>query len=640
MYCVGEKVTMFDMTTLNQNQADAVQWNAGPLLVLAGPGSGKTKTLVTRVARILLESAHEPFRILCLTFTKKAASEMRTRLLALVPGARDRALLTTFHSFAADILRTHGSHLGLTPDFEIIEDADRIAIIKVLFAARPDDFDRFLTAEKALSAIDFLFANVAQDEKIPTMLQDQAPGVQLQALFVAYKQALLQQNALDYGAILYFCEQLLRTMPKLVKQLDIVYRYICVDEFQDTNVAQYQLLRTLKPARNSNLFIVGDDDQIIYGWNGASPKRIQQLRKDYNLKTIQLPENYRCPPKVVAMANALIAHNRERTPDKKPLLAMSLPESEIPVTVIQSRDEAHEALWVTDQIVKKIEGGIPPLQIAVLARTTKLLERVAGRLQRAGIDAHVHKRQSQFESAPLRFIVVALKLAVVRADQTLAATVSKALSDCIMRDVLEQEVSAWAAQTNGDYLEALGSLVAQFPELHPTWHDALTALRQGQYKTFLEAIFRYVDDLSVDAGEDEVFANYATERAVWQDIVNDLGGTEQAYNLSLAQFLQELVLANKTPAAPPTAVRCLTIHASKGMEFNHVYLIGLAEDILPSFQSKKAGNDSREMEEERRSCFVAITRTIETLTLSYANSYSGWPKKPSRFLYEMNDVES
>jgi DNA helicase-2/ATP-dependent DNA helicase PcrA len=271
-----------------------------------------------------------------------------------------------------------------------------------------------------------------------------------------------------------------------------------------------------------------------------------------------------------------------------------------------------------------------------LARTTKLLELVAKALQRVGIEVHVHKRQSQFESAPLRFIVAALKLAVVRADETLAATVSKALSDCIMRDVLEQEVSAWAAQTNGDYLEALGCLVAQLPQLHKVWNDALTALRQGQYNLFLDALFRYVDDLPVDAG-DEVFANYAAERAVWQDILHDLGGQEQAYSLPLAQFLQELVLANKTPAAPPTAVRCLTIHASKGMEFNHVYLIGFAEDILPSFQSKKAGDDSREMEEERRNCFVAITRTIETLTLSWADSYYGWPKKPSRFLYEMND---
>jgi DNA helicase II / ATP-dependent DNA helicase PcrA len=621
---------------LNQNQAAAVQWDIGPLLVLAGPGSGKTKMLVTRVARILHESEQASFRVLCLTFTKKAASEMRTRLLALVPAARHRALLTTFHSFATDILRTHGSHLGLTPDFEIIEDADRIAIIKELFATRPDDFDRFLTAEKALSAIDFVFANVAQDEKIPAMLQDQVLGGQLQALFIAYKQALLQQNALDYGAMLYFCEQLLRAMPRLVKQLNTVYRYICVDEFQDTNIAQYQLLRALQPMRDSNLFIVGDDDQIIYQWNGASPQRIQQLRNDYDLSTIQLPENYRCPPKVVAMANSLIAHNRERTPGKQPSTSNRLPESKIPITLIRSNDEAREALWVAQQIYQQIENGTPAVQIAVLARTTKLLERVANALQRVGIEAHVYKRQSQFESAPLRFIVAALKLAVVRADETLAATVSKALSDCLMRDVLMQKVNAWAAQTNGDYLEALGCLVAQLPQLHTVWNDALTALRQGQYTLFLDTLFRYVDDLPVDGG-DEVFANYAAERAVWQDILHDLGGPEQAYSLSLAQFLQELVMANKTPAAPPTAVRCLTIHASKGMEFNHVYLIGFAEDILPSFQSKKAGDDSREMEEERRNCFVAITRTIETLTLSWADSYYGWPKKPSRFLYEMND---
>ena len=164
---------------------------------------------------------------------------------------------------------------------------------------------------------------------------------------------------------------------------------------------------------------------------------------------------------------------------------------------------------------------------------------------------------------------------------------------------------------------------------------------QGQYAEFLRKSFEYYDFL-VDAGlreeGSESFADYQSERDVWRSILRDLGGEADAYAMSLGQFLQELALANKSPEAPSSAVRCLTIHASKGMEFKHVFLIGMAEDNLPSFQSKKTGDDSREMQEERRNCFVAITRTIETLTLTYAAKYNGWSKSPSRFLHEMGLV--
>lgn len=627
---------------LNTNQAAAARWDAGPLLVLAGPGSGKTATLTARVARLVDESAGESFRILCVTFTRKAAAEMRERLRALVSDARGRVLLTNFHSFATDILRQHGSHFGLTPDFEIIEEAERVRLVKSVLAKQADELTKFVSAEKALTAIDFLLRNVTPDVDVPAMLKDPETGRQLQILFSTYKGLLKEQNCLDYGAILYFCEELLRARERVAKQLRTVYRYVCVDEFQDTNVAQYRILRALAPERSANLFIVGDDDQVIYQWNGASPARVKELERHYDLTTIQLPENYRCPPEVVALANSLIAHNGDRATGKMPLLSMKPQTGFDPVDLRGFEDENDEAGWVAEQISGRLAAGARARDVVVLARNTKLLERVHRALTALAVPSHVQQRKSQFESAPLRFIVAALKLAAVRSDEELASMVTKAMSDCIEDDINADDLASFTAQFNGDQLEALGALAASHPTLPADLRDAVVALVQGKFSVFVPTALAYFDRIEAqgaDGRDSEQFAEYSTERQVWHNIIYEIGRDSDAYEMSLGQFLQELALANKTPEAPSTAVRCLTIHGSKGMEFHHVFLVGMAEDQLPSFQSKKAGDDSREMQEERRNCFVAITRTIESLTLSYAQRYNGWRKEPSRFLFEMGLLE-
>lgn len=626
---------------LNSSQLAAARWDEGPLLVLAGPGSGKTATLTARVARLVEQSRDESFRILCLTFTRKAAAEMRERLLKLVPNAKDRVLLTTFHSFATDILRQHGSHFGLSPDFEILEESERVGLIKSVLAEKADELTKFVSAEKALTAVDFLLRNVTPDAQVPTLLKDSEAGLQLQVLFGRYKALLKEQNCLDYGSILYFCEELLRDRPRVSKQLRTVYRFVCVDEFQDTNVAQYRVLRALAPEKDANVFIVGDDDQVIYQWNGASPTRVRELEQHYNLTTIQLPENYRCPPEVVALANALIVHNGERSADKKPLLPMKAGTVADPIELLSFEDDQKEAEGIAERVKARLLSGARAADVVVLARATKLLERVQKALDALSVPSHVQRRKSQFESAPLRFVTSALKLALVRSDDDLASTVTKALSDCVEQDSSQEELAGFSAQLNGDQLEALGALVADSAAVPKALEQAVWELVRGQYAAFVQEALAYFDSVEseIREGGDEQYAEYTTERAVWQSIIREIGSEDDAYSLSLGQFLQELALANKTPEAPSNSVRCLTVHSSKGLEFLHVYLVGMSEDQLPSFQSKKSGDDSREMQEERRNCFVAITRTIETLTLSYGEKYNGWRKVPSRFLSEMGLLE-
>lgn len=627
---------------LNANQRAAALWDDGPLLVLAGPGSGKTATLTARVARLVEQGQDESFRILCLTFTRKAAAEMRERLLILAPDAKDRVLLTTFHSFATDILRQHGSHFGLSPDFEILEEAERVGIIKSVLEEKAGEFTKFVSAEKALTAIEFLFRNVVPDDEVQMLLKDTEAAQQLHALFVRYKELLKQQNGLDYGAILYFCEELLRERPRVSKQLRTVYGYICVDEFQDTNVAQYRILRAIAPDKAANVFIVGDDDQVIYQWNGASPSRVRELEQHYDLTTVQLPENYRCPLEVVNLANALIAHNGGRSPNKKPLVAMKAGTGTNPIVLLSFGDDQQEADGIAERVAARLQGGACPSDIVILARATKLLERVQRALEALSVPSHVQRRKSQFESAPLRFMVAALKLALVRSDENLTATVTKALSDCVEQDLSGEDLARFSAALNGDQLEALGALVAASDIVPQELRQSVASLVLGQYAKFIQLTLAYFDSVESTSQNDgnEQYTEYATERAVWQSILHEVGVEDDDYSLSLGQFLQELALANKTPDAPSNAVRCLTVHSSKGLEFQHVYLIGMAEDQLPSFQSKKSGDGSREMQEERRNCFVAITRTIETLTMSYGEKYNGWRKKPSRFLFEMGLLTS
>ena len=287
---------------LNENQRKAVFWNGGPLLVLAGPGSGKTRVLTLRLARLIEEN--EDASVLALTFTNKAAAEMRARVEGLLGQRARRARLSTFHSFAADLLRQHGSHVGLKPDFHLFtQEEDRIAVLEEVIHQLPEEcgsppMDR----RNVLDFIDHLFAESYNWEdaapSLPT-LPAWAPR-----LHKGYCEALAAGNRLDFSSLLHFARRLLTEKPGVARVLRLSWTHLCVDEFQDTNRAQYDLLRLIAPAKRHNLFVVGDDDQIIYQWRGASPKRFAALGRDYELDVVQLPLCYRCPAPIITLAKS------------------------------------------------------------------------------------------------------------------------------------------------------------------------------------------------------------------------------------------------------------------------------------------------------------------------------------------------
>lgn len=635
-------MTKLDLEGLNTNQREAVEWDKGPLLVLAGPGSGKTRVLTMRVAKLILDSPDQRFRVLGLTFTTKAADEMRSRVDDLVFHGRERALLATFHSFCADVLRQHGSHVGIDSDFQILnQDGDRESVlsdaIKVLQKKNVEVEEEDI---RVLPFIDKFLENCVGKADVRTLVKDKDLGQKLEKLYVEYRRQLQVSNRLDCPSLLYCTYELLTKVPAVGQQLRLVYEHVCVDEFQDTNLAQYRLLEAIVGKNAKTLFVVADDDQMIYQWNGASPERLKELRNDFNMHVIQLPANYRCPPAVISIANALIRHNVERAEDKEPLYAVKKGNAANAVRVNGFDSLKGEVAWIAKDILKRphVDRG----KCVVLARTKKILEQALGACEAAGLKASMAVRKHEFESVPLRWLHAMLRLANARGDREQLRRVCKSFYELEGINIEVQDVVAHASVLGGDLLRAWVNRALERTELEP---ETKRCLRDGrdlivermEFSAFVRRAFKWCDTVGQrEAGDNEsALGDYESEKMIWNDLerqVNERFGSDQ---VTLQILLQEFDLSPKSPPISPDAIRCLTIHSAKGMEFEHVYLIGMVEDLLPSFQSIKKGPKSREMEEERRNCFVAITRSQSTLTMTHANEYFGWQKQPSRFLREM-----
>jgi len=629
---------------LNINQRQAVEWDRGPLLVLAGPGSGKTLVLTLRIARLIRASKGKRFRILGLTFTTKAASEMKERVDQLVPEATDRVSLSTFHSFSAEILRQHGSHVGIKPDFTILnQPADRQDVmqdaIRELIKSGQEIEDSDI---QLLPLVDNLMEKLVPETEVASHIRDAELGRKLSLLYTEFRRQLVSNNRLDFLSLLTFAYELLITKPAVASHIRLVYPHICVDEFQDTNLAQYKLLRQIVGDSPTDLFVVADDDQIIYQWNGASPERLEELRQDYKMTVVQLPVNYRCPPSVIKLANNLIAHNMGRPEEKLPLAAMKESEVKNVVRILDFENATQELRWIADDISKKPakERG----ECVILGRTRNLVEGAARELNEKGIPAAVVVRKNEFDSAPLRWLHAVLRLASARGDREQLRRICKSFYELEGVDLRVQDVTAASSATGGDLLRAWVDEALARRELEDYTRNFLQRAKSQiverlQFIEFIRDTFAWCEKVELrlagSAPEIPGLTDWRDERETWRGLQESIVKRFGSDDLTLNIVLQEIDLSPKVPSIPKDAVRCFTIHTAKGMEFENVYLIGLAEDQLPSFQSIKKGDQSREMQEERRNCFVAITRTRATLTLTYSRDYNGWSKSPSRFLHEM-----
>ncbi|MGE0598194.1 MAG: ATP-dependent helicase [Dehalococcoidia bacterium] len=632
-----------DVSSLNESQLAAVRWQSGPLLVVAGPGSGKTRVLTHRIARLIEESPEKRFHVLGITFTNKAALEMRTRIDSLLAQGRERAHLTTFHSFAASLLRQHGSHVGLRPDFAILsEPADREAVLSdaLMGRANASDSDIDLQPAQLMPTIDRMLDECVSPEAAERWLGANDRTELLADIYRRYWTLLIEKNQMDFGTLLALAIQLFEKRPAIARQVRQVYEYVCVDEYQDTNGVQDRLLRTIVSHDNPNLFVVADDDQLIYEWNGANPTRIKSLVQQYKMQTIQLPENFRCPPDVIRLANNLIRHNAGRLPDKLPITPHKLNDGSRAVSVRRFSSFEEECNWLATEIARL--PAEDRSQAAVLARRKRLLDVAVEALTAAGVNAYIAVRRNEFQSAPYRFLHAALRLANSRQDRAQLRKLSRAFFEIEGINADLDAVEAEAALAESDLLRSWVEHVASRSALSSASRAFMYEMQKSivdrlEHSTFIGQAHTWFEvvRLEAEAQASGAFAEFDDECKIWQSLTSEIGAHYGIGELTLHGLLQELDLRAKEVPPGPNAVRCLTIHGSKGLEFRHVFLVGLVEEELPSFAATKLGGESNGMREERRNCFVAITRAERSLSLSFADTYFGWDKEPSRFLEEM-----
>jgi DNA helicase II / ATP-dependent DNA helicase PcrA len=626
---------------LTEIQRQAVEWDQEPLMVLAGPGSGKTQVLTCRIARLLDASREQNFRVLALTFTNKAADEMKGRVAAFVPSLEERANIGTFHSFCAQILRQHGVHLGINPNFAIYSaDDDRRAVLEdALSRAQSEGKPVSPEDVKYLGHIDDLKSKLIEPTDAEAALTRLEDPKRAAATYQLYEEELRRLNALDFNSLIFEAYRLMKTFPALTARYRRSHPYWLIDEFQDTNSAQYKLVRILAGDDFRNLFAVADDDQIIYEWNGASYKQIQSFLADFSAQLIQLPTNYRCPAAIVEAANRLVVYNAQRTITKQPLIAGKTETKYPPSEHIQLR------VFDTDEeeaagIAKEIADRGRPLwgQTAVLARTRALLERMNKALHELQVPSVIARRRDDFLSAEFRWLVAVLRQLARPLDRRNLAVLVEAFNRLAESAVSVEQVIT-DAETTGQSYFVTWLETASTHGIKPAHANLLmlfspSVCDMSAIKAAVQAVLEeYAKGLNEPGADSDLVEDMTAWRELSRDIMRHIGK-----NASLDQFLQELQLRSKEPTPKPDTVTLMTIHGAKGKEFDCVYVIGLAEDVMPSFQSRQKGDLSPAMEEERRNCFVAITRTKECLVLSRAQSYRGWPKEPSRFLVEMELV--
>lgn len=620
------------LESLSPIQQIAVNWQDGASLVLAGPGAGKTRVLTTRIARLLNESADRKFRILALTFTTKAAAEMRDRVELLIPGiVEERTFIGTFHAFCTQILRQHGSHINIKPDFGIFgqkEDQEALLIDAIQDVIRQGR--SFSTSDLSfLESIKNLKSRLVTPEKSLSKIKNP----HLKEVYELYEEALRKENVMDFeGLILETC-RLLATVPAVAARIRQSYPYWMIDEFQDTTPAQYWLLHYLSGGEFKNIFVVADDDQIIYEWAGASYQQIEKFRQDHKPELIQLVENHRCPPEIVTVANQLVANNTQRTPEKLPIT----PSRKTPLDIISFEifdTDQKERESIAARILAFGEGAWG--KVVILGRTRSLLEPLLNNLKSCGVRAVMIQRRDNFISPQFVWLQACLDQALRPANKryfSILVNSANRICDLDLDPVLliaEAESSGesfyehWAKiviVTESQLAQKLGSLVQRLAQSRDIWKQVI----QEAIPLLLESA-RVGDGAISDADEDHIAWNISRK-----EIRSEVG-----HDPDLPELVQGIALRSKEPPREPNTVALMTIHSSKGLEFEIVYVIGLAEGEMPSWQSCKKGNTSREMEEERRNCFVAITRTQEKLNLSVAKNYRNWDKEPSRFLREMS----
>lgn len=617
--------SIFDQ--LNEAQMEAVRQIDGPLLILAGAGSGKTKTITSRLAYLLEEVGIPASNTLTLTFTNKAAKEMRERAMGMISQNAFPPLLCTFHKFGLLFLKFHIHLLSRSNNFVVIDTDDKKKILKKI---NPDLPTALVSSEISRYKNSMISPEEAYAQAELTNYK------QIAKIYEEYELYLLENNLVDFDDLLCLTFKLLDENPDLCNATSEKYQYIMIDEYQDTNELQFQLVKKLCSNHN-NLCVVGDDDQSIYGWRGAHVRNILEFDRDFTDATvIKLEHNYRSTQPILTVANALIEHNRSRL--GKTLIATKTGGEE--VKTISSSDETEEAQKIAKTIKELISQGVRPSEIAVLYRINALSRSLEEGLNRAGIAYKLVGGLRFYDRAEIKDLISYLRVVTnVHDNFSLKRIINKpkrglgkATIDKIELSAIEAGKSMFEliSTMNDQELEALVRKKSA-QELRDFVHEILE-LRQIAN----EAIYRFIDELESQFKIKETLKGLPDEADKISNIDEFYGMfrdyVKQNPEATLSEFLNDIALQSEQDQIEGESIYIMSIHASKGLEFEHLFVIGLEEGFLPLI------GDGSDLEEERRLGYVAFTRAKNHLTLSNVNSrfYKGrrTDLQKSRFINE------
>lgn len=613
---------MSHLASLNEQQQQAAVHTTGPLLVVAGAGTGKTKTVVHRIFN-LIHTGVDPRNILAITFTNKAAKEMKERVDEMLPHNDVLPTVCTFHALGVRILREHASRIGLNKYFTILDSQDSGALIKQ--AMNELDIDTKLWEPRKIAGI---ISRAKGDKQTPdTFSITSNPVIAIaQSIWTRYEQLKRESKALDFADLLSETYVLLKNNPDVLKHYQQRWQYLHVDEYQDTNTIQYEIVKLLVQ-QHGNICAVGDGDQNIYSWRGADMKNILNFEKDFPKATVVfLEKNYRSTGNILQVAHEIISKNTQRV-EKKLVTDNKIGEK---VTLFQAFSAHQEADWVADQAQKYIKEGTKPHDIAVLFRTN---------FQSRILEESFLKKMIPYQVVGVKFFS------------------RKEIKDVMsyLRAALNPESLSDVKRIINEPKRGLGKVAiakvfaGQAHEL-----SGKAAVSYQQFSTLLEEIAQYArehlpsETIKYIIQHSGFQKNYSTGSADEQERLEnmkELVTYAKKYDLSdnaLEQFLEEVALLSDqdslgSNAKDSNSVKLMTIHASKGLEFTYVFVVGLEQGLFPS--SRDGEQTKHEAEEERRLCYVAFTRAKEKLHLSYAQLRTIYGQQrinePSEFIRDL-----
>ena len=598
---------------LNPPQREAVLHGEGPLLILAGAGSGKTRVIVHRIARLIREKGVNPGNILAVTFTNKAAGEMRDRVEKLLGGG-DTPLISTFHSACARILRREIHHLGYDGNFAIYDDRDTEKLLRDIVTEMKLDEKRFPAK---------LFAAAIDDFKNAGRLPDDVPSGdfftdRVARVYTVYQERLKRCNALDFGDLVLLTVRLFETMPEVLDRYRERYQWLLVDEYQDTNPIQYRLVRLLAGTRK-NLCVVGDDDQSIYRWRGADLRNILDFEKDFpGVRVVKLEQNYRSTRTILAAAGKVVEKNRGR---KKKTLWTDNPAGE-KIVYRQTADEREEARFVCQEIERYVRKGGDVGEVAVFYRTNAQSRVVEDALVADGIPYRMVGGVRFYERMEIKDTLAYLKVLDNPADEVALKRIINTPPRGIGLATVDR-ISEFAAADGILFHDALcqaavGGLLGSGPRGKVALFVEMMARfrRMVETTSLTELASRIIRETGYEARLKDEQTEEAEDRlANLQELLAALEEFERkSGEHTLSAFLEQVALVSdlERGESGQEAATLMTLHAAKGLEFSLVFIIGMEERLFPHV---RALEDQAQMEEERRLCYVGMTRAKERLYL-------------------------